>query len=55
MGSAIARWFGEVLPRVAYSLTDHGKRLNEGASPLGRARGKERIKRLADEGTLASI
>jgi DNA-binding HxlR family transcriptional regulator len=45
--------YREVPPRVEYSLTEHGKSLNEALRPLG-AWGKERCERLAAEGTTAS-
>jgi DNA-binding HxlR family transcriptional regulator len=38
--------YREVPPRVEYSLTEHGKSLNDALGPLG-AWGSERVKRLA--------
>jgi DNA-binding HxlR family transcriptional regulator len=38
--------FREVPPRVEYSLTEHGRSLNDALAPLG-AWGTERVKRLA--------
>jgi DNA-binding HxlR family transcriptional regulator len=38
--------FPEVPPRVEYSLTEHGRTLNQALGPLG-AWGSERVKRLA--------
>jgi DNA-binding HxlR family transcriptional regulator len=43
----------EVPPRVEYSLTEHGKSLNEALRPLGEW-GTERCARLAAEGALAT-
>jgi DNA-binding HxlR family transcriptional regulator len=45
--------YREVPPRVEYSLTEHGRSLNEVLRPLG-AWGKERCKRLAADGALTS-
>jgi DNA-binding HxlR family transcriptional regulator len=42
--------YREVPPRVEYSLTEHGKTLNEALRPLGRW-GTERAGRLAAEDT----
>jgi DNA-binding HxlR family transcriptional regulator len=38
--------YREVPPRVEYSLTEHGRTLNDALAPLG-AWGTERVKRLA--------
>jgi DNA-binding HxlR family transcriptional regulator len=44
----------EVPPRVEYSLTEHGKSLNDALRPLGEW-GTERCARLAAEGSLATV
>lgn len=45
--------FREVPPRVEYSLTEHGKSLNEALRPLGEW-GTRRCERLVADGELAS-
>jgi len=43
--------YGEVPPKVEYSLTEDGRSLNEALAPLG-AWGTARVERLAGDGSL---
>ena len=47
-GLVLRKVYAEVPPRVEYSLTEHGRSLNQALGPLG-AWGKERIRREAHE------